>query len=169
MRHCQTWDVSPYVETVVCPCRACIKGQPDDEAVLCTSSATYALKHVETTNTLLLVPPTTQKARHQPCIISICPAYRRVLVPVLALLSQCCHKRPVHAVSRPLARRNHQPRPVVDTGLSQGLRNGDLRLPSVPRLTLFYAGTVSTLLFSVTISFSCEVWLPGSASAAPAR
>lgn len=36
---------------------ACIKGQPHEDAVLCTSSATYALKHVETTNALLLIPP----------------------------------------------------------------------------------------------------------------
>jgi len=37
--------------------RACIKGRPDEEAVLCTATATYDLKHVETTNALLLVTP----------------------------------------------------------------------------------------------------------------
>lgn len=33
-----------------------MKGDKDDEAVLCTREATYALKHVETTNALFLVP-----------------------------------------------------------------------------------------------------------------
>ncbi|CAL5221649.1 g3876 [Coccomyxa viridis] len=33
-----------------------IKGSADQEAVLCTGKATYALKHVETTNTLYMVP-----------------------------------------------------------------------------------------------------------------
>ena len=37
--------------------RACIKGRPDEEAVLCTATATFDLKHVETTNALLLVAP----------------------------------------------------------------------------------------------------------------
>ena len=32
-----------------------LKGRPDGEAVLCTETATYALKTVETTNSLLLV------------------------------------------------------------------------------------------------------------------
>jgi sister chromatid cohesion protein DCC1 len=34
-----------------------IKGGPDDEAVLCTSAATYAIKYVSTSNTVLLIPP----------------------------------------------------------------------------------------------------------------
>ena len=34
-----------------------VKGAADAEAVLCTGSRTYALKIVETTNSLLLVPP----------------------------------------------------------------------------------------------------------------
>ena len=34
-----------------------IKGAPADEAVLCTASKTYVLKQVETSNTLLLIPP----------------------------------------------------------------------------------------------------------------
>lgn len=33
-----------------------IKGSADQEAVLCTGKATFALKHVETTNTLYMVP-----------------------------------------------------------------------------------------------------------------
>ena len=33
-----------------------IKGAADQEAVLCTGKATFALKHVETTNTLYMVP-----------------------------------------------------------------------------------------------------------------
>ena len=35
----------------------CFKGGPDDEAVLCTSDATYLVKRVETSNTLLLMQP----------------------------------------------------------------------------------------------------------------
>ena len=34
-----------------------IKGAADAEAVLCTDQHTYALKIVETTNSLLLIPP----------------------------------------------------------------------------------------------------------------
>ncbi len=34
-----------------------IKGEPSAEAVLCTAQSTYAVKIVETTNSLLLVPP----------------------------------------------------------------------------------------------------------------
>jgi len=34
-----------------------IKGGDSEEAVLCTADKTFALKYVETTNTLLLVPP----------------------------------------------------------------------------------------------------------------
>lgn len=38
-----------------CVCRVTIKGNTDQEAVLCTDQATYAMKHVETTNTLFMV------------------------------------------------------------------------------------------------------------------
>ena len=38
--------------------RVVIKGTEDAEAVLCTKTATYAIKTVETTNSILLVPPT---------------------------------------------------------------------------------------------------------------
>ena len=34
-----------------------IKGAKNDEAVLCTSSTTYAIKYVSTSNTVLLIPP----------------------------------------------------------------------------------------------------------------
>ncbi|GBF89216.1 sister chromatid cohesion DCC1 [Raphidocelis subcapitata] len=34
-----------------------VKGGPGDDAVLCTGDRTYALKYVETTNTLLMLPP----------------------------------------------------------------------------------------------------------------
>lgn len=36
-------------------CRLCLKGAPDEEAVLCSSSRTFAVKRVETTNLVLLV------------------------------------------------------------------------------------------------------------------
>ena len=35
--------------------RVTIKGKAEQEAVLCTDQATYAIKHVETTNTLFMV------------------------------------------------------------------------------------------------------------------
>jgi hypothetical protein len=40
-----------------------IKGAPTDEAVLCTASKTYSLKQVETSNTLLLIPPAVRPPR----------------------------------------------------------------------------------------------------------
>lgn len=40
-------------------CRVNIKGRDDEEAVLCTASNTFALKLVETTNTLLLIGKST--------------------------------------------------------------------------------------------------------------
>lgn len=40
-----------------CPCRVVIKGGDRDDAVVCTQDKTYALKYVETTNLLLLIPP----------------------------------------------------------------------------------------------------------------
>ncbi len=44
--------------TVRICCRSVvIKGEPSAEAVLCTAQSTYAVKIVETTNSLLLVPP----------------------------------------------------------------------------------------------------------------
>jgi len=40
-----------------------IKGAPADEAVLCTASKTFVLKQVETSNTLLLIPPAVRLRR----------------------------------------------------------------------------------------------------------
>ncbi|KAK1318597.1 hypothetical protein QJS10_CPB04g01951 [Acorus calamus] len=37
--------------------RVTMRGQPDEEAVLCTDSKTYAIKFVGTSNSMLLVPP----------------------------------------------------------------------------------------------------------------
>ncbi|KAM0947210.1 putative sister chromatid cohesion protein Dcc1 [Dioscorea sansibarensis] len=37
--------------------RTCIRGQPDEDAVFCTPTATYAMKFVGTSNTVLLIPP----------------------------------------------------------------------------------------------------------------
>ncbi|KAL0050702.1 hypothetical protein WJX82_005403 [Trebouxia sp. C0006] len=41
----------------ICNGSVVIKGEPSAEAVLCTAQSTYAVKIVETTNSLLLVPP----------------------------------------------------------------------------------------------------------------
>ncbi|KAJ4950996.1 hypothetical protein NE237_027828 [Protea cynaroides] len=38
--------------------RVTFRGQPDEEAVLCTPSKTYAVKFVGTSNTVFLIPPT---------------------------------------------------------------------------------------------------------------
>ncbi|KAK4767111.1 hypothetical protein SAY86_014861 [Trapa natans] len=40
--------------------RVFIRGQPDDDAVLCTQSKTYAVKFVGTSNSVCLVPPSNQ-------------------------------------------------------------------------------------------------------------
>ena len=37
-----------------------LRGQPDEDAVLCTTSKTYAIKFVGTSNTVLLIPPSDQ-------------------------------------------------------------------------------------------------------------
>ena len=42
-------------------CRVVIKGDADEQAVLCTHDKTYALKSVETSNLLLLIPPNQVK------------------------------------------------------------------------------------------------------------
>ncbi|MQL95346.1 hypothetical protein Taro_028011 [Colocasia esculenta] len=45
--------------------RVTIRGQPDEDAVLCTASATYALKFVGTSNTVCLVPPGNPSSKNQ--------------------------------------------------------------------------------------------------------
>ena len=42
-----------------------IKGDSNDDAVLCTSNCTYAIKLVETSNTMLLVPPNEVKSSYE--------------------------------------------------------------------------------------------------------
>lgn len=42
--------------------RVTLRGQPDEEAVLCTQSKTYALKFVGTSNSVFLIPPSDQLA-----------------------------------------------------------------------------------------------------------
>ncbi|KAI8023226.1 Sister chromatid cohesion protein DCC1 [Camellia lanceoleosa] len=42
--------------------RVTIRGQPDEDAVLCTQSRTYAVKFVGTSNSVLLIPPSDQSA-----------------------------------------------------------------------------------------------------------
>lgn len=37
-----------------------LRGQPDEDAVLCTQSKTYAVKFVGTSNSVLLIPPLDQ-------------------------------------------------------------------------------------------------------------
>jgi hypothetical protein len=54
-----------------------IKGAPAQEAVLCTAHKTFALKQVETSNTLLLVPPRVRAAFWRAASVA-CAAARRV-------------------------------------------------------------------------------------------
>ncbi|KAK7256276.1 hypothetical protein RIF29_29717 [Crotalaria pallida] len=45
--------------------RVVLRGQPDEDAVLCTPSKTYAMKFVGTSNSVLLVPPANQSESYQ--------------------------------------------------------------------------------------------------------
>lgn len=48
--------ISFFICIYVC-FRLTIKGDLNEEAVLCTASTTYAIKYVSTSNTVLLIPP----------------------------------------------------------------------------------------------------------------
>ena len=48
--------ISSFTCIYVC-FRLTIKGDLNEEAVLCTASTTYAIKYVSTSNTVLLIPP----------------------------------------------------------------------------------------------------------------
>lgn len=43
-----------------------IKGRAEDQAVLCTRTQTFALKHVQTTNTMLLIAPLQESTGRRP-------------------------------------------------------------------------------------------------------
>jgi hypothetical protein len=51
-----------------------IKGAVDEEAVLCTQDKTFALKLVETTNLLLLLPPQEVRAKGHLGAVRTCGA-----------------------------------------------------------------------------------------------
>ena len=44
-----------------------LRGQPDEDAVLCTSSKTYFIKYVGTSNSVFLVPPNQSEYNQPPC------------------------------------------------------------------------------------------------------
>lgn len=46
----------------------CIKGLPDDDAVLCTSESTFAIREVQLSNSLLLVSPLPHSDINQPML-----------------------------------------------------------------------------------------------------
>ncbi|KAL5973308.1 hypothetical protein ACLOJK_029958 [Asimina triloba] len=51
-----------------------IRGHPDDDAVLCTASSTFALKSVSNSNTLFLIPPaSTPNASASASVLKIAP------------------------------------------------------------------------------------------------
>jgi hypothetical protein len=56
-------DIEVRRPRIHAPCSVIIKGTPSSEAVLCTDSTTYALRLVETTNSLLLAPALEVKVR----------------------------------------------------------------------------------------------------------
>ncbi|KAK8996561.1 hypothetical protein V6N11_081831 [Hibiscus sabdariffa] len=45
--------------------RVTLRGQPDEDAVLCTKSKTYSVKFVGTSNSVLLVPPADYSTSHE--------------------------------------------------------------------------------------------------------
>ncbi|KAK9274126.1 hypothetical protein L1049_018940 [Liquidambar formosana] len=45
--------------------RVSLRGQPDEDAVLCTQSKTYAIKFVGTSNSVFLIPPSDESALHE--------------------------------------------------------------------------------------------------------
>ena len=69
-----------------------IKGAPADEAVLCTASKTYVLKQVETSNTLLLIPPAV---RHVRCAGARGAALTPPRAARRAALTRTCKRRTV--------------------------------------------------------------------------
>ncbi|KAJ4825852.1 hypothetical protein Tsubulata_023367 [Turnera subulata] len=67
--------------------RVSLRGQPDEDAVLCTQSKTYAIKFVGTSNSALLVPPShlyqlSQNSQHQEPD-TIIPDDGKLIVPII--------------------------------------------------------------------------------------
>ncbi|KAK9915250.1 hypothetical protein WJX75_006737 [Coccomyxa subellipsoidea] len=57
-----------------------IKGLPDEEAVLCTRKGTYAVKHVDTTNFLFLVPPAKEGSSEKVTVAATAVAHLELVL-----------------------------------------------------------------------------------------
>lgn len=65
---CHPYYFGPSVSllnSIVFLFRVSLRGQPDEDAVLCTRSKTYAVKFVGTSNSVFLVPPSNQFILHE--------------------------------------------------------------------------------------------------------
>ena len=52
--------------------RVVLRGDRDDNAVLCTKDTTFELKVAETSNTMLLMPSLSDPTRAGKCLFSVC-------------------------------------------------------------------------------------------------
>ncbi|XP_061337225.1 uncharacterized protein LOC133284251 [Gastrolobium bilobum] len=67
--------------------RVVLRGQPDEDAVLCTQSKTYAMKFVGTSNSVLLVPPANQSESYEnPLKSDSINCEEKVVAPVIKLV-----------------------------------------------------------------------------------
>ncbi|KAH1248154.1 hypothetical protein AAZX31_06G290300 [Glycine max] len=68
--------------------RVVLRGQPDEDAVLCTQSKTYAMKFVRTSNSVLLVPPANHSEYYENQLKNDSNSdEEKVVVPVLKVVS----------------------------------------------------------------------------------
>ena len=65
-----------------------LRGQPDEDAVLCTQSKTYAMKFVGTSNSVLLVPPANHSEYYENQLKNDSNSdEEKVVAPVLKVVS----------------------------------------------------------------------------------
>lgn len=57
-----------------------IKGLPNEEAVLCTRKGTYAVKNVDTTNFLFLVPPPKEDSSEKVTVAATAVAHLELVL-----------------------------------------------------------------------------------------
>lgn len=63
-----------------CLCSVTIKGRPNEEAVLCTRKGTYAVKHVDTTNSLFLIPPAKEDSTDKVTVAATAAAHLELVL-----------------------------------------------------------------------------------------
>ena len=72
--HClyfMTLNCHFYQELVMVFFRVVLRGDRDDNAVLCTKDTTFELKVAETSNTMLLMPSLSDPTRAGKCLFSL--------------------------------------------------------------------------------------------------